>query len=191
MAHCNPAHTPVDTEGKLSSSSGELVDDPTIYCRLAGALQYLTFIRPDISYAIQQVCMHMHAPRMSHLHALKHILRYVKGTIEIGIYLHHNSVSTLTACTDTDWVGCPDTHRSTSGYCVFLCDNLISWSAKRETIVSHSSTEAEYRGIVNVVAEICWLINLFLELRHHPIRTSLAYFDNVGAIYMSENPIQH
>ena len=109
----------------------------------------------------------------------------------MGLYMHRTSVSTLTAYTDADLVGCPDTRRSTSGYCVFLGDNLLSWSSKRQTTVSRSSAEAEYRGVSNVVAEICWLRNLLLELGHHPTRTSLVYNDNVSAIYMSENPIQH
>lgn len=187
----NHAHTPVDIEGKLSSSTGELIDDPTTYRSLAGALQYLTFTRPDITYVVQQIYMHMHAPWTYHLNALKCILNYVKGTIDMGLYLHCNSISTLTAYTDADWVGCPDTRRSTSSYCMFLGDNLLSWSSKRLTTVSRSSAEAEYRGLANVVAEICWLRNLLLELGHHPTRTSLVYCDNVSAIYISENPIQH
>lgn len=132
--------------------------------------------------------MHVHAPRMSHLHALKHIIRYVKGTIDIGLYLHRNLVSTLTAYTDADWTECPNTRRSTLGYCVFLGDNIISWSAKRQTTVSRSSAEAEYRGVPNVVVEICWLKNLLLELGHNPILTSLIYCDNVSVIYMSKKP---
>lgn len=85
----------------------------------------------------------------------------------MGLYLHRNLVSSLTAYTDADWVGRPDTRLSTSGYCVFLGDNLLSWSSKRQTTVSRSSAEAEYRGVTNVVAEICWLKNLFLELGHN------------------------
>ncbi|KAJ0454688.1 putative RNA-directed DNA polymerase [Helianthus annuus] len=122
---------------------------------IAGALQYLTFTRPDITYAVQQVCMHMHAPCLDHWHALKRILRYVKGTSSFGITLGPSRVTSLVAYTDADWAGCPDTRRSTSGYCVYLGDNLISWSSKRQATVSRSSAEAEYRGVANVVAEIC------------------------------------
>nr|GEV82676.1 hypothetical protein [Tanacetum cinerariifolium] len=112
MQKCNPCRTLVDTESKLGSD-GEPVSDPTLYRSLAGALQYLTFTRPDLSYVVQQ----------------------------------------LTAYTDVDWAGCPITRRSTSGYCVFLGDNLLSWSAKRQVTLYRSSAEAEYRGVANVVAE--------------------------------------
>ncbi|GKB81625.1 ribonuclease H-like domain-containing protein [Tanacetum coccineum] len=152
MQKCNPCKTPVDTESKLCPD-GKPVSDPTLYRSLAGALQYLTFTRPDLSYAVQQVCLYMHDPRDPHFTALKRILRYVYGTIDHGLQLHVSSTAQLTAYTDADWVGCPVTRRSTSGYCVFLGDNLLSWSAKRQVTLSRSSAEAEYRGVANVVAE--------------------------------------
>ncbi|GJY51271.1 ribonuclease H-like domain-containing protein [Tanacetum coccineum] len=87
MQHCNPCKTPVDTESKLGSD-GDPVSDPTLYRSLAGALQYLTFTRPNISYAVQQICLYMHDPRDPHFTALKRILRYVRGTIDHGLQLH-------------------------------------------------------------------------------------------------------
>ncbi|GJT99297.1 ribonuclease H-like domain-containing protein [Tanacetum coccineum] len=190
MQNCNPCRTPVDTESKLGSD-GKPVSDPTLYRNLAGALQYLTFTRPDISYVVQQICLYMHDPRDPHFTALKRILRYVRGTIDHGLQLHVSSTTQLTAYTDADWAGCPVTRRSTSGYCVFLGDNLLSWSAKRQVTLSRSSAEAEYRGVANVVAETAWLRNLLLEL-HAPLSTAtLVYCDNVSAVYLSTNPVQH
>ena len=103
--------------------------DPTAYRSLAGALQYLTFTRSDLTYAVQQVCLHMHDPRESHLAALKRFLRYVRGTVGFGLVLHRSPTSELVVYTDADWAGCPDTRRSTSGYAVFLGSNLVSWSS--------------------------------------------------------------
>jgi hypothetical protein len=103
------------------------VIDPTAYWSLASALQYLTFTRPDITYAVQQLCLHMHDPREPHLTAVKRLLRYLWGTVNYGLLLHRRSSSTdLVVYTDTDWGGCPDTRRSTSGYAVFLGGNLVS-----------------------------------------------------------------
>ncbi|GKA49753.1 ribonuclease H-like domain-containing protein [Tanacetum coccineum] len=154
-------------------------------------LQYLTFTRPDISYVVQQICLHMHDPRESHLAALKRVLRYIRGTLDHGLQLHVSSTSQLNAYTDADWTGCPLTQRSTSGYCVFLRDNLLFWSAKCQVTLSRSSSEAEYREVANVVAETAWIRNLLREL-HTPLFTAtLVYCNNVSAVYMSTNPVQH
>ncbi|GJS33084.1 ribonuclease H-like domain-containing protein [Tanacetum coccineum] len=106
--NCNPCKTLVDTESKLGFD-GDPISDPTLYRSLAGALQYFTFTRPDISYAVQQICLYMHDPRDPHFTALKRILRYVHGTINYGLQLHVSSTSQLTAYTDADWAGCPVT----------------------------------------------------------------------------------
>ncbi|GJT03461.1 ribonuclease H-like domain-containing protein [Tanacetum coccineum] len=118
-----------------------------------GGLQYLTFTRPDLSYAVQQICLYMHDPREPHLAALKRILRYVQGTLDLGHHLYASFTTSLVGYTDADWAGCSSTRRSTLGYYVFLDDNLLSWSAKRQHTLSHSSAKAEYRGVANVVAE--------------------------------------
>lgn len=115
-------------------------------------------------YVLQQVCMHMHTPHIDHLHDLKRIIRYTKGTLRVGLMLTTSFASTLVSYTDDDWAGCLDTRRSKSCYCVYLGDNLISWSSKRQTTISRCSTEAEYQGIANVVAEICWIRNILLEM---------------------------
>ncbi|GJZ50109.1 ribonuclease H-like domain-containing protein [Tanacetum coccineum] len=161
MQNCNPCRTPVDTESKLGSD-GDPVSDPTLYRSLAGALQYLTFTRPDLSYAVQQVCLYMHDPRDPHFTALKRILRYVRGTLDYGLQLHVSSTTQLTAYTDGDWAG--------SLYCAVT--------------LSRSSAEAEYRGVANVVAETAWIRNLLCEL-HTPLFTAtLVYCDNFAVIHV-------
>ncbi|GKC11356.1 ribonuclease H-like domain-containing protein [Tanacetum coccineum] len=144
--------TPIDTEKKLGPE-GSSVTDPTLYRSLAGALQYLTFTRPDLSYAVQQLCLYMHDPREPHLNAMKRVLCYLRGTTDLGLQLFRSTTSQLIAYSDADWEGCLATRRSTSGYCVFLGDNLLTWSSKCQDTLSHSSAEAEYRGVANAVAE--------------------------------------
>jgi hypothetical protein len=191
MSECHPTTTPVDTKAKLSASDGAPLADASAYRSLAGALQYLTLTRPDLAYAVQQVCLFMHDPRESHLAFLKRILRYVKGTLSYGLRIGTSPIDSLTAYSDADWAGCPDSHCSTSGYCAFLDDTLVSWSSKRQTTVSRSSAEAEYRVVAHVVAECCWLRQLLQEL-HVPLsKATLVFCDNVSAVYMAANPVHH
>ena len=132
----------------------------------------------------------MHDPREQHLHALKRILRYIRGTLDHGLQIHRSYAAGLIAYSDADWGGCPVTCRSTSGYCVFLGDNLISWSSKRQATISRSSAEAEYHGVANAVAETSWLRNLLLELGCPTNKATFVYCDNISAVYMSSNPVQ-
>ena len=129
MTDCKPCSTLVDTQAKLSADLGDPVADPTGYRSLAGALQYLTFTRPDLTYAVQQVCLHMHDPRESHLAALKRLLCYIRGTTGFGLVLHRSPTSELVVYTDADWAGCPDTRRTTFVYAVFLGGNLVVQAA--------------------------------------------------------------
>lgn len=99
----------------------------------------------------------MHDPRTHHMTSLKRSIQYFKGTIYFGHHLSPSPSHTLLSYTDADWGDCPNTHCYTLGYCVYLGDNLISWSAKYQPTLSRSSTEAAYRGVVNVVSKSCWL----------------------------------
>nr|XP_051221657.1 uncharacterized mitochondrial protein AtMg00810-like [Lolium perenne] len=193
MLNCNPAPTSVDTKAKLSASDGSLASDAPFYRSIVGALQYLTLTRPELQYAVQQVCLHMHAPQDAHWAAVKRILRYVCGTMGHGLSLHASpSTSTdLIAYSDADWAGCPDTRRSTSGYCIYLGSSLVSWSSKRQPTVSRSSAEAEYRAVANAVAECKWLRQLLSELSCPVDKAMVVFCDNVSAVYISANPVHH
>ncbi|GJW65863.1 ribonuclease H-like domain-containing protein [Tanacetum coccineum] len=182
--------TPVDTE-KMLGPEGSPVTDPTLYRSLAGALQYLTFTQPDLSYAVQQLCLYMHDPRKPYLNAMKRVLRYLRGTTDLGLQLFRSTTSQLIAYSDANWVGYPATHRSTSRYCVFLSDNLLTWSSKRQDTLSRYSAEAEYQGVANAVAKTSWIRNILHELYTPLFTATLVYCDNVSAVYMSANPVQH
>jgi hypothetical protein len=123
---------------------------------------------------------------------MKCILRYLRGSLHFGLHLQRStSSSELAVYMDADWEGCPETRWSTSGYVVFLGDNLVSWSFKCQNIISRSSAEAEYHTVANGVAEACWLRQVLQEL-HAPLsKSTLVYCDNVSDIYLSINPVQH
>src|SRR4051812_47421242 len=133
----------------------------------------------------------MHDPLAPHLAHVRRILHYLKGTLDHGLLINSSSPTSLTVYSDADSVGCPDTQRSTSGFCIYLGDNLVSWCSKRQVTVSRSSAEAEYRAVAHAVAEAVWLQQLLVEL-HRPLpRATIVYCDNISAVYMASNPVQH
>jgi histone deacetylase 1/2 len=166
-------------------------DDATNYRSVVEALQYLTLTRPDIAFAVNKVCQFLHTPTTVHWSAVKRILRYVRGTINLGLSIRRSKSTLVSAFSDADWAGCVDERRSTGGFAVFLGDNLISWTARKQPTVSRSSTEAEYKALANATAEMLWVQKLLTELGiPHPAKARL-WCDNLGATYLSANPIFH
>ena len=163
MADAKPISTPVPSGKRLSLYDGEPLSDGSSFRSVVGALQYLLFTRPDIAYAVNQVCQYMHSPTTAHWAAVKRILRYLKGTHDHGL-IYKPSPLTLTAFADADYAGDPDNRRSTGGHCIFLGDNLISWSLKKQRDVLRSSTEAEYRQLTYTSAHLSWFRNIFCDL---------------------------
>lgn len=172
MLNCKPFRTPADTSAKFDSI-GPPVSNPTRYKTHVRALQYLTFTRPGIVYVVQQVCLFMHDPRELHFTALKSILQYICGTVDHGLQLYASPSRVQIAYSNVDWVGCPSTHCSMSGYCVFMVHNFFSWTSKRQGTISWSNVEVEYCGVASTVAKTCWLCNLVCELHYPPILFSI------------------
>ncbi|GMP41874.1 hypothetical protein CsSME_00011821 [Camellia sinensis var. sinensis] len=123
--------TPIELNVKLNSIDGVPLDDPTLYCEHVGCLVYLTVTRPDLAYAVQVVSQFVSAPRSTHWAALVRVLRYLRGTIFQGLLLSSTSSLDLVAYADSDWAGDVTDRKSTSGFCVFLGDSLISWKSKK------------------------------------------------------------
>jgi hypothetical protein len=140
---------------------------------------------------VQQACLYMHDPHDIHWNIIKRILQYVRGTTYHGVLLRASSSTALTAYTDADWAGCPDTRRSTSGFCIFFGEALISWSSKRLVVVSCSFAKVEYRGVANAAAKCCWLRNLLCELQIPMNKANIIFCDNVSTVYLSDNPVHH
>ncbi|XP_026433622.1 uncharacterized protein LOC113331052 [Papaver somniferum] len=127
----------------------------------------------------------MHQPTDLHLQLAKRILRYIKGSLGSGITLNGENCTTITAYSNSDWAGCPDSRRSTTtGYCVFLGDNLVSWSSKKQPTVAHSSTEAEYKTLAVAASEVRWISYIPDELGFPLTTPCLMYCDNTGGKLM-------
>jgi len=137
----------------LLKDDGQPYSHPQQYRSIVGALQYLTFTRPDIAFSVNQACQFMHNPMHSHVVAVKRILRYLKGILDVGLHFQAGPLN-LQAYNDADWVGDPNDRRSVSGSIVFLGSSPISWASKKQHTVSRSSTEAEYRALAIAAAEL-------------------------------------
>lgn len=193
MMNCKPVTTPLSTTDKLSAYDGVPLgpEDPTRYRSIVGALRYLTLSRPDISFAVNKICQFLHSPTTVHWKAAKRVLRYVKYTLSTGLKVLKSRSTHVAGFSDADWAGDVDDRRSTGGFAVFIGRNLISWSVRKQATVSHSSTEAEYKAMANVTSEVIWVQSLLKELGIQAPLMARLWYDNIGATYLSANPMFH
>ena len=182
---------PVDQNLSLTQGDGELLTDPSQYRRLVGRLIYLTITRPDLVYAVHILSQFMDKPREPHLSAAHQVLRYIKRTPGQGIFLPSTGNIELTAYCDADWARCKDTRRSITGYCVMLGNAPVSWKTKKQTTVSRSSAEAEYRSMATTSCEVTWLRSLLNDLRVRQLQPIKLYCDNQAALHIANNPVFH
>uniref|UniRef100_A0A3Q7I7W9 Retrotransposon Copia-like N-terminal domain-containing protein n=1 Tax=Solanum lycopersicum TaxID=4081 RepID=A0A3Q7I7W9_SOLLC len=173
LSGAKPANSPLELHEKLTSTEldclidtkdDHLLIDISSYQRLIGRLLYLTHTRPDISFAVQTLSQFMHSPKLSHMAAATRVVRYLKKSPGLGIFLSSDCDSTLTAFCDADWASCSNTRRSVTGYMIKFGSSPVSWKSKKQSTISRSSAEAEYRSLASTVAEIVWLVGLFTAL---------------------------
>ena len=188
MVESKTAPTPMAVRPP-STSDSRLFDNPTLYRSIVGGLHYLAVTRPDIQYAVNRVSQSMHAPTEQNFQALKRILRYLKGSLRRGLLFTKGNLE-LSVYSDSDWANDEDDRRSTTGYLLFLGPNLIFWCTKKQTRVSRSSTEAEYRAMAAGVAEAMWLHHITDALGLPPFRPKI-YCDNDSTICVTKNPVLH
>ncbi|XP_015689736.2 uncharacterized mitochondrial protein AtMg00810-like [Oryza brachyantha] len=193
MLDCKPANTPLSVSEKLSLHEGSLLgpNDATQYRSIVGALQYLTLTRPDIAFSVNKVCQFLHAPTTVHWTAVKRILRCIKQCTSMGLNIHRSGSTRVSGFSDADWAGSVDDRKSTGGFAVFIGSNLVSWSARKQATVSRSSTQSEYKAIANATVEIMWVQTLLVELRIKSPQAAKIWCDNLGAKYLSANPVFH
>nr|GEZ65036.1 hypothetical protein [Tanacetum cinerariifolium] len=154
---CDPVDTPMVEKSKLDEDREGQAVDPSHYRGMIGTLLYLTASRPDLQFAICMCARYQARPTEKHVHAVKRIFRYLRGTVNRGLWYPKDSSVALTAFAYADHSGCQDTRRSTSGSVQFLGERLISWSSKRQKSAAISSTEAEYIALSGCCAQILWI----------------------------------
>ena len=134
----------------------------------------------------------INVPTADHFLTVKRILHYVNGTLHFGLTFRPSTTpGALVAYFDADWADCPDTRRSTFGYSIYLGDNLVSWSAKKQPSVSRSSCESEYCALATTAAELLWLTHLLHDLKVLVSSKPILLCDNKSAIFLSSNLVSH
>ncbi|KAK2423987.1 putative mitochondrial protein [Trifolium repens] len=182
--------TPAPTHLKLTKDESGISVDQSQYRSMIGSLLYLTASRPDITFAVGVCARYQADPKVSHLAQVKRILKYVNGTCNYGILYSHSDCCKLIGYCDADWAGSADDRKSTSGGCFFLGNNLISWFSKKQNSVALSTAEAEYIAAGSSCSQMMWMKQMLQEYNVEQDVLTL-YCDNLSAINISKNPIQH
>ncbi|KAJ0580529.1 putative RNA-directed DNA polymerase [Helianthus annuus] len=188
---CRPSLFPMEQNLKLDMCEDAERVDANQYRRLVGKLLYLQATRPDITHSVNVLSQFVTDPREPHQEAALRVLRYLKTTPGQGILLPKAGDLELSTYCDSDWLGCPYTRRSRTGYLLLLGGAPISWKSKKQSVVSRSSAEAEYRAMATTVSEVLWVRFLLKELDEPPSKPTTLYCDNQAARHIANNPVFH
>ncbi|XP_021974789.1 secreted RxLR effector protein 161-like [Helianthus annuus] len=171
---------------KLDKGEEEQRVDANTYRRLVGRLLYLQATRPGITYSVNILSPFVSDPRQNHMDAATRVLRYLKSTPGHGILLPKEGGMKLVSYCDADWLGCPLSRRSRTRCLLLLGGALISWKSKKQSVVSRSSAEAEYRAMATTVSEVLWVYSLLSELNETPTEGTILFCENLAAKHMKE-----
>jgi len=190
MQDCKPITTPMGTTSSLDpDEDGEPVDQKE-YRSMIGSLLYLTASRPDIHFAVCLCARFQASPRASHRQAVKRIMRYIKSTIDFGLWYSSSSTLALLGYSDADFAGCRIDRKSTSGNCFFLGSSLVAWSSRKQSSVAQSTAEAEYVSAASCCSQLLWMRSTLADFGLVFDRVPL-FCDNTSAINIAKNPVQH
>ena len=191
MENCKPKATP--SEQKLNFSSDLEITNVTKYREMIGSLIYaMTCTRPDLCWIVTKLSQYLDKPTSEHHTAVKHVLRYIRGTLDYKLYFGKTSDNLrLIGYADADW-GTSDDRKSTTGYCFKIGNNIISWRSKKQQTVALSSCEAEYMALASATQEALFLMKVLKDMDNKSIyETTTLYGDNQGALALSKNPVDH
>lgn len=188
---CEAIRTPMNTNEKLQRDDGTEKADEKLFRSLVGGLNYLTHTRPDIAHSVSVVSRYMHSPTKQHLGAARRILKYVAGSIKLGMLYESVDNFKLIGYSDSDWAGCLDDRKSTSGSVFSLGSGAITWSSKKQDTVALSSSEAEYVAAGAAARQAIWLRKLLKDLCCEQEGAIELWCDNRSAIAMTKNPAFH
>nr|GEY40290.1 uncharacterized mitochondrial protein AtMg00810-like [Tanacetum cinerariifolium] len=190
MENCDTVPTPMVEQAKLKLDLVEKPVDHTDYRSMIGSLMYVTSSRPDIMFATCMCARYQDNPNEHHVSAFKMIFRYLKCTINLGLWYPKDFGFDLTAYSDPDHAGCHLDRKSTSGSVQFLGDKLVCWSSKKQNCMSISIAESEYVAVSGCCAQVLWMRTQLTEYGFFYDNVPI-YCDSKSAIAISCNPVQH
>nr|GEW83837.1 copia protein [Tanacetum cinerariifolium] len=182
--------TPMEIKDKLDLDQNGTLVDATKYRSMIGALMYLTSSRPDIVHATCLCARYQAKPTEKHLKEVNRTFRYLRGTINTGLWYTKDSGFELIRFSDADYAGCKDTFKSSSGGAQFLGEKLVSWSSKKQDYTALSTAKAEYVSLSACCAQVLWMRTQLMDYGFH-FNKILIYCDSKSAIAISCNPVQH
>ena len=191
MSECNATHIPMEFNVKMSKALKEKNVDEREYRRQIGCLRYLLHTRPDLSYSVGVLSRYMRDPKVSHGAALKQILRYLRGTVSLGIIFGRSKRMELVGYSDSSHNVDEDDGKSTTGHIFYLNDSPISWCSQKQEIVALSSCEAEFMAATEAAKQAVWLQELLGEIIGKACMRVTIKVDNKSAIALSRNPVFH
>jgi hypothetical protein len=184
-------NTPMEMKlNLLVDTSSELID-ATLYRKIIGSLMYLTNTEPDICFSMNTFSQFLVEPRHFHLVAAKHVMRYLKGTLDCGISYDGDHDFRLSGYTDSDWAESVSDRKSTSGFCFSLGSTMISWQSRKQSRIALSTTEAEYIAVCSAICESIWLGKLLIGLFDLEMEATMILCDYQSYIKMTENHVFH
>jgi hypothetical protein len=190
MLKCKPMNTPMEAKLKLLVDTSLDLIDVTLYRQIIGSLMYLMNTRPDICFTVNTLSKFLVEPICVHLVAAKHVMRYLKGTIDCGLSYDGDHDFTLSGYNDADWAGIFSDKKRTSG-CFSLGSTMISWQSRKQSSIALITVEAEYIAACSASCEVIWLQKLLTDLFDLEMRATLILCDNQSCIKMTENHVFH
>jgi hypothetical protein len=191
MEKSNSVKNPIVPGVKLMKDEEGAKVNATMYKQLVGSLMYLIATRPDLMYVVCLISRFMANPTEIHLQAAKRVLRYLKGTVDLGIFYQKEGNKELLAYTDSDYAGDVDDRKSTSGYVFLLSEGAVSWSSKKQPVVTLSTTEAEFVAATSCACQGVWMRRVLEKLGNSQGKCTAVLCDNSSTIKLSKNPVMH
>jgi hypothetical protein len=191
MLECKSKNTPMEAKLKLLVDTSLDLIDAMLHRQIIGSLMYLTNTIPDIYFSMNTLSQFLVEPRHVHLVVAKHVMRYLKGTLDCGLSYDGHHDFTLSGYTDSDWVGSVSDRKSTSGCCFSLGSTMISWKSRKKSNIALSTAEEKYISFCSASCESIWLRKLLTSLLNLEMEATMILCDNQSYIKMTENLVFH